>query len=146
VTDPAMTRFFMSVGEAVQLVLQASALSMGGEVFTLEMGEQMNIMELARRLIRLSGRVPDRDVKIEIVGMRPGEKLAEDLHDVEEEPAVTTHVGIMASKPPIPDRMMLKQRLRELELLVDTGQVESLAALMKSGAIELGRPSLAGAS
>jgi FlaA1/EpsC-like NDP-sugar epimerase len=146
VTDPAMTRFFMSVGEAVQLVLQASALSTGGEVFTLEMGEQMNIMELARRLIRLSGRVPDRDVKIEIVGVRPGEKLAEDLHEMEEEPGPTTHEGIVSSMPPIPDRMMLKQRLREFELLVDTGDVDHLAALMKSGAIELGRPSLLGAS
>jgi FlaA1/EpsC-like NDP-sugar epimerase len=146
VTDPAMTRFFMSVAEAVQLVLQASALSRGGEVFTLEMGEQMNIMELARRLIRLSGRVPDRDVKIEIVGVRPGEKLTEDLHDVEEDPGPTTHDGILSSMPPIPDRMMLKQRLRELELLVESGDVEQLAALMKSGAIELGRPTLAGAS
>jgi FlaA1/EpsC-like NDP-sugar epimerase len=146
VTDPAMTRFFMSVGEAVQLVLQASALSTGGEVFTLEMGEQMNIMELARRLIRLSGRVPDRDVKIEIVGMRPGEKLTEDLHELEEDPCPTTHEGIVAAMPPIPDRMVLKQRLRELEQLVDTGDVEHLAALMKSGATELGRPTLLGAS
>jgi FlaA1/EpsC-like NDP-sugar epimerase len=146
VTDPAMTRFFMSVGEAVQLVLQAAALSTGGEVYTLEMGEQMNIMELGRRLIRLSGRVPGRDVQIEIVGVRPGEKLAEDLHDVEEEPGPTSHEGIMMSMPPIPDRMMLKQRLRELELLVDTGDVENLAALMKSGATELGRPTLLGAS
>jgi FlaA1/EpsC-like NDP-sugar epimerase len=146
VTDPAMTRFFMSVGEAVQLVLQAAALSKGGEVFTLEMGEQMNILELGRRLIRLSGRVPGRDVQIEIVGVRPGEKLAEDLHDVEEEPGPTSHEGIMVSMPPIPERILLKQRLRELELLVDTGDVEHLAALMKSGATELGRPSFMGAS
>jgi FlaA1/EpsC-like NDP-sugar epimerase len=81
VTDPSMARYFMSLQEAVCLVLQAAAMSRGGEVFTLEMGDPVNIMELARRLIRLSGRVPDRDVKIEIVGPRPGEKLVEDLLD-----------------------------------------------------------------
>ncbi len=68
-----MARYFMSVQESVQLVLQAAALSEGGEVFTLEMGEPVNIMGLARKLILLSGRVPGRDVEIEFVGARPGE-------------------------------------------------------------------------
>jgi FlaA1/EpsC-like NDP-sugar epimerase len=132
VTDPSMMRYFMSVQEAVQLVLQASALATGGEVFTLEMGEQVNILDLARKLIRLSGRVPDRDVKIEIVGTRPGEKLAEDLHDHGEQPESTAHPGVVVSHPPAPDRATLKRRLRELELLASEGNIEDLATAMKA--------------
>src|SRR5262249_39971533 len=79
VTDPAMTRYFMSVHEAVQLVLQAAAIAHGGEVMTLDMGEPVNVMDLATRLIRLAGRVPFRDVAIVVTGPRPGEKLHEEL-------------------------------------------------------------------
>jgi FlaA1/EpsC-like NDP-sugar epimerase len=140
VTDPSMTRYFMSVHEAVQLVLQAGALCTGGEVFTLEMGEQVNIMDLARKLIRLSGRVPDVDVKIEIVGVRPGEKLVEDLHDRDEEPMPTGHPGVVMSLPPAPERARLKRRLRELQLLVEEGAVEELAAQMKTSQDPVARP------
>lgn len=133
VTDPSMTRFFMSLQEAVCLVLQAAAMSRGGEVFTLEMGEPVNILDLARRLVQLSGRVPGRDVRIEVVGKRPGEKLVEDLLDPEEYPKASGHEGIMVSRPRTPDRAALKRALRELELLVDHGDL--LAARMKELAI-----------
>jgi FlaA1/EpsC-like NDP-sugar epimerase len=129
VTDASMARFFMSIQEAVCLVLQAAAMSRGGEVFTLEMGEPVNILDLARRLIRLSGRVPGHDVKIEFVGRRPGEKLVEDLLDPQEHPQASGHVGIMVSRPVEPDRAALKRALRELELLVDEREV--LADRMK---------------
>ncbi len=79
VTDPKMKRYFMTVGEAVQLVLQASALSRGSEVFLLDMGESVRIDDLARRLIRLAGLIPDVDIDIEYTGVRPGEKLEEQL-------------------------------------------------------------------
>jgi FlaA1/EpsC-like NDP-sugar epimerase len=129
VTDPAMTRYFMSVQESVCLVLQAAAMSRGGEVFTLEMGEPVNILELARRLIRLSGRVPGRDIKIELIGSRPGEKLFEDVFDPDEHPESSGHVGIMLSRPRKPDRAALMRALRELGQLVDDADL--LADRMK---------------
>jgi FlaA1/EpsC-like NDP-sugar epimerase len=131
VTDPTMARYFMSIQEAVQLVLQAAALSRGNEVLTLEMGEPMNILDLARRLIRLAGRVPDVDVKIEIVGPRPGEKIVEDLVDPLEEPLPSAHPGIAVSRPPVPDRPALRRALWELEGLALRGDSAALAARMR---------------
>jgi FlaA1/EpsC-like NDP-sugar epimerase len=132
ITDPAMTRYFMSVREAVQLVLQAGALSEGGEVFTLEMGQQVNILSLARRLIRLSGKVPDQDIEIRIVGQRPGEKLAEELRDPEDEAVPTGHAGITVSQPPVVERASLRASLQDLERLVAAGADEELAGFMKA--------------
>jgi FlaA1/EpsC-like NDP-sugar epimerase len=132
VTDPTMARYFMSTQEAVRLVLQAAALSRWNEVLTLEMGEPMNILELARKLIRLSGRIPDVDVKIEIVGARPGEKVLEDLVDPLEEPLPSAHPGIAVSRPPVPDRPALRRALWELEELVARGDAEALAERMKA--------------
>lgn len=131
VTDPTMTRYFMSIREAVQLVLYAAALSRGGEVLTLDMGEPVNIHELAQRLIRLSGRVPGRDIEIQIVGTRPGEKLAEEIVDPEEEPLPSGHQGIFVSRPPVPDRPAMRRALRELEELVHAGEADVLARRVK---------------
>ena len=92
VTDERMTRFFMSVEEAVQLVLESSVLSDGGgEVFMLEMGQPVRVLDLAERMIRLSGYQVGTDIAIEIVGMRPGEKLDEELRTPEEEILTTQH-------------------------------------------------------
>ncbi len=132
VTDPAMTRYFMSVGEAVELVLQAAALSSGGEVFTLDMGEPVNILELARRVIRLSGRVPERDVRIQIVGARPGEKLVEEVVDPDEHPQLTAHPSIWVSRPPVPDPATLRDSIRQMEHLAAEGRTEELATGMKA--------------
>jgi FlaA1/EpsC-like NDP-sugar epimerase len=132
VTHPDMARYFMSLQEAVELVLQASALSNGGDVLTLEMGEPVNILDLARRLIRLSGRVPGRDVLIEIVGARPGEKLVEDLIDTAEDIQPTAHPGIAVSRPPVPDRPTLRRSLRELESLVHEGRSQDLIDRMRA--------------
>ena len=74
-----MTRYFMTIPEAVQLVVQAGAIGGRGGVFVLDMGEPVSILELARKMIRLSGKEPDRDIRIEVVGARPGEKLHEEL-------------------------------------------------------------------
>jgi FlaA1/EpsC-like NDP-sugar epimerase len=131
VTDPSMARYFMSIQESVQLVLYAAALSRGGEVLTLDMGEPVNILDLARKLIRLSGRVPGKDVEIAIVGARPGEKLVEELVHPEEEPLPSGHSGISISRPPVPDRPALRRGLRELEALVRDGDTQALAERMK---------------
>jgi FlaA1/EpsC-like NDP-sugar epimerase len=96
VTDERMTRFFMTIPEASQLVLQAAAMGEGGEIFVLEMGEQVKIIELARELIRLAG-LPQQAIDIQVVGMRPGEKLYEELYFDEEQMLDTAHPKIHAA-------------------------------------------------
>src|ERR671933_699442 len=102
VTDENMTRYFMTIPEAVQLIIQSGALGRGGEVYVLEMGDPVRIVDLARKMIQLSGREPGREVAIEIVGRRPGEKLHEELFNADEEPQPTSEGKIMAAvRPPL---------------------------------------------
>lgn len=98
-TDSRMTRFFMSIPEAVQLVLQAGAMAEGGEVFMLDMGEPVRIRDLAERLIRLSGHHVGGDIEIVETGVRPGEKLTEELRMPEEHPEPTAHPAIHRLRP-----------------------------------------------
>ena len=98
VTDPKMTRYFMTIPEAVQLVIQAGALARGGEVFLLDMGDPMNIYSLARRMIRLAGFDPDKDIAIVFTGARPGEKLHEELLTEKEGVSATLHQRIFTAK------------------------------------------------
>jgi FlaA1/EpsC-like NDP-sugar epimerase len=95
VTDPRMTRFFMTIEEAVKLVLQAAVFSNGGDVFMLEMGNAVNILELAKRMIRLSGHQVGTEIEIEITGPRGGEKLAEELSASDERPSLTDHEAVV---------------------------------------------------
>jgi len=126
VTDPRMTRYFMTVPEAVQLVLQSAALATGGEVFVLDMGEPVRIMDLASRLIRLSGLVPGRDIQIDITGMRPGEKLEEVLSDGPLAPS--THPKINKASIGFPDESVLLDELDHLRDLADSGASEEVAS------------------
>jgi len=115
VTDPRMTRYFMSVQEAVQLVLQASVLSEGGEIFMLEMGEPIRILDLAQRMIRLSGLSPGTDIPIRISGVRPGEKIEEELRSPEEEVHPTSHASVHRLAPVGLDHEVLAEILLELD-------------------------------
>jgi len=94
VTHPEVTRYFMTIPEAVGLVLQSAAQGQGGEIFLLDMGKPVKILDLARQLIQLSGRVPDRDIRIEFTGLRPGEKLFEELCYQGENVSQTSHPKI----------------------------------------------------
>ena len=134
VTDPSMTRYFMSVDEAVQLVLQAAAMAEGGEVLTLDMGEPLNILELARKIIRLSGHIPGREIEIKIIGPRPGEKVTEDIVDDGEDVLPSAHPKIVVSRPPLPDPARLRASLRELEDLSTHGEEQLLAMRLKEHA------------
>jgi FlaA1/EpsC-like NDP-sugar epimerase len=131
ITDPEMSRYFMSVREAVQLVLQAAALSEGGEVFTLRMGEPVTIIDLANRVIRMTGRVPGKDVEISIVGARPGEKVVEEIVNVDEESVDSAHPSIVVSRPPKPDPVVLRRSLREVESLANQGLGQELSVRIK---------------
>jgi FlaA1/EpsC-like NDP-sugar epimerase len=98
VTDPYMTRFFMTIPEAVQLVIQAGAMAKGGEIFVLDMGDPVNILELAEDLVRLSGLTPGKDIEIKITGSRPGEKMEEELFTKDEQLDTTNHGRIFVAK------------------------------------------------
>ncbi len=98
VTHPEMTRYFMTIPEAVQLVLQAGAIAGGGEIFVLDMGAPVKIVDLARDMIRLSGLEPDEDIEIEYTGVRPGEKMYEELLTAEENNTSTSHERIFIAQ------------------------------------------------
>lgn len=127
VTDPDMTRYFMSVHEAVQLVLQAAALAEGGEVFMLDMGEPVNILALAERMIRLSGRNVGADIPVVVIGPRPGEKLAESLRSPLEEVGRTGHDAILRVRPQTPSRAVMNRGVRRLLELAATGDDADVA-------------------
>ncbi len=135
VTHPEMTRYFMTIPEAVSLVVQAGAIGGRGQVYVLDMGEPVKILDLARNMIRLSGKEPDQDVAIEFVGAKPGEKLHEELWSEDETVGPTSHSKILrAARPPI-DGDWLDDELTELEQMVERGEtldvVSKLAAMMR---------------
>jgi FlaA1/EpsC-like NDP-sugar epimerase len=136
VTDPRMTRFFMSIREAVQLVLQAAAISEGRDVFVLEMGEQVRIIDLARRMIRLAGRRVGDDVEIKVTGVRPGEKLVEELHADNEVLEGTPHPAIRRLHPHTMPLVELNSVLEQLAADAAAGRDEQVrAGLLQTTAI-----------
>jgi lipopolysaccharide/colanic/teichoic acid biosynthesis glycosyltransferase/nucleoside-diphosphate-sugar epimerase len=114
VTHPDMQRYFMTIPEAAELVLQSAAMGQGGDIFVLDMGEPVCILDLARRMIVLSGLRPDIDIPIVFSGTRPGEKLHEEVSAMEEYTSTTAHAQIRVFSGPAPPRMMWRT-LDELE-------------------------------
>ncbi|MDK0618337.1 nucleoside-diphosphate sugar epimerase/dehydratase [Clostridium perfringens] len=130
-THKKITRYFMLIPEAAQLVLQAGAYAKGGEIFVLDMGNPVLIYDLAKDLIKLSGFEPDIDIKIEITGLRPGEKLYEELLMDEEGLRKTSHEKIFIAKPGEYDFEMLKLGINALKKIADLGDVETLKTALQ---------------
>ena len=121
VTHPDMTRYFMTIPEAVQLVIEATGIAEGGDVFVLDMGEPVRIMDLAHNMIRLSGMEPGRDIQVEVTGVRPGEKLHEELFNLDEEVRPTRYGGILRATRPALDHQVLQERIAQLRAVVTLG-------------------------
>jgi FlaA1/EpsC-like NDP-sugar epimerase len=122
VTHPEMTRYFMTIPEAVQLIIQAGAIGESGEIYVLDMGPPVRIIDLAHNMIRLSGKEPDVDVEVDFIGVRPGEKLHEELWAKDEESEPTTHPKILRCNSMPVDPAWLEDELAELERLVEAGE------------------------
>lgn len=130
VSDPSMLRYFMLTSEAVEVVLQAAALSHGGEIFVLDMGEAVRIGELAHRMIRLSGLVPGRDIEVKVVGPRPGEKVAEVLAHGPLSPSSHPQIKLAAASYPAP--VTLLDALNLLGDLAERGERAAVREVLMS--------------
>ncbi len=135
-THADVTRYFMTIPEAAQLVIQASAMAKGGDVFVLDMGEPVKIMDLARRIIELSGLTvrddanPDGDIEIEVTGLRPGEKLYEELL-IGDIPQPTSHPRIMKAREDCLPWVELEQKLQSLQMALDVNDVAVVRAMLQ---------------
>jgi FlaA1/EpsC-like NDP-sugar epimerase len=130
VTHPEMRRYFMTIPEASQLVMQAGAIGRGGEVFVLDMGSQVRILDLARELIRRSGLRPDEDIQIRFTGVRPGEKLYEELACDDEQTRPTAHPRIRAWQLPPAFREQVDEGLALLASATDDGSPAQVVAAL----------------
>jgi FlaA1/EpsC-like NDP-sugar epimerase len=136
VTHADVTRYFMTIPEAAQLVLQAGAMALGGEVFVLDMGEPVKILDLARRMVELSGMsvrdelTPDGDIAISLTGVRPGEKLYEELL-IGDDPTPTVHSRIMKAHEHYLDWADLDTQLQALRRGVERDDVAQIKAVLR---------------
>ena len=130
VTHPEVSRYFMTIPEAVQLVLQAAAMGKGGDLFMLDMGKPVKIVDLARDLIRLSGFKPDEEIKITFSGLRPGEKLHEELYQGHENRTPTEHAKIMRVTSDYQHPANLRQAIEHLHRLAQAGNINEALALI----------------
>jgi FlaA1/EpsC-like NDP-sugar epimerase len=134
VTHAEVTRYFMTIPEAAQLVLQAGAMGLGGDVFVLDMGQPVKIVDLARRMVQLSGLTvrdashPQGDIEIAITGLRPGEKLYEELL-IGDNPEPTEHPRIMKAREPLVPWQQLQQDLVQLEGAANCNDADAIKSV-----------------
>jgi len=140
VTHPEMTRYFMTIPESVLLVLQASAYGEDGDLFVLDMGKPVRIVDLAQDLIRLSGREPHTEIPIVFTGVRPGEKLHEELIGEDEEALPTRDKQLLRIRGELQDPVVLETGIRELATLALGGDAESIIAKLQEVVPEYQRP------
>jgi FlaA1/EpsC-like NDP-sugar epimerase len=131
VTDRNITRYFMTISEACRLILQTTVMGSGGEIFVLDMGEPVKILYLAEQMIRLSGKIPGEDIKIEFTGLRPGEKLHEELFHTDENLTDTSHEKIMLALSRKTDWQTLAESMDKFRQAVDEFDIDEIMALIK---------------
>ena len=131
VTHPEITRYFMSIGEAARLVIQAGAMSKNGEVFLLDMGQPVKIKDLALQMIELSGLVPEKDIPLQYTGLRPGEKLYEELLIDPAQSQPTLHPRIFCSEEPLPEVKVLEKEISILTEAIEQRDISNALASMK---------------
>ena len=140
-TQPDINRYFMTIPEAAQLVIQAGAMAQGGDVFVLDMGEPVKIIDLAYRIVELSGLQvkdldnPEGDIEIDITGLRPGEKLYEELL-IGDNPLTTQHVRVMRAQDEFMSWPELIEELQQLQTLVDDNDAEAISKLLQALVID----------
>jgi FlaA1/EpsC-like NDP-sugar epimerase len=132
ITHPDIIRYFMTIPEACQLVLEAGAMGNGGEIFIFDMGQPVKIIDLATKMIRLAGLVPDKDIMIKIVGLRPGEKLYEELFNESSKTLPTHNEKILIVEDSCMEYSSLSEEIDDLIALAKTSNKNSVVLKMKS--------------
>jgi FlaA1/EpsC-like NDP-sugar epimerase len=131
VTHPDITRYFMTIPEACELVLEAATMGEGGEVFVFDMGESVKIINLAKKMITLSGMRVDRDIEIKFTGLRPGEKLYEELLSTDENTLPTHHPKILIAKVNVPSYSYMDIQMNLMQEVLEVGNNNELVSKIK---------------